>query len=306
LAQDRFLNQPPSFAIMEGLLRCRQCLQRRRHAGSDIDVLHGSSSSSSTGRAVQETEGVPTEESVPEDEGRACQEEVPAGLAYLPFRVAVTSYQRGDPVIFKLTVRRGDAVWQIRRRYRQFWAVHQSLLLGLGGESAGLPRPPPRKTVRSTLYGPHDARFLETRAIQLETYLRALLDFIPCAEQCEALYNFLCLVNQHRSDLDLLHGEIVGGGAPPVDAAAIAKLPRKSRELPPLREEGAEAAEAAPAARKPTICVICQEPNDPSGDIRELPCGHEFHFKCIDQWLRRRNTCCVCNGPGVLSAPRMY
>lgn len=248
----------------------------------------------------------------------------PVGGQIPPFRITVDSYQRGSPVLFNMTVRRGDAVWQIRRRYRQVWAVHQSLEQGLRGAGlhSDLPRPPPRKTLRSSVFGQLDTRFLEERARRLEEYIQALLDFIPCVEQCEALYNFLCLVNQPRRDLDLLHGEIVGGGAPPVDAAAIAKLPRKgagiarptsaaaaAQVLEPMVEapEPTAADEAADTGipKKVAICVICQEPNDPSADIRELPCGHEFHFHCIEQWLRRRNTCCMCNGPGVLSAPRL-
>lgn len=28
-----------------------------------------------------------------------------------------------------------------------------------------------------------------------------------------------------------------------------------------------------------------------------------FHYKCISSWLTKRNTCCICNGPAVLTAP---
>jgi hypothetical protein len=93
---------------------------------------------------------------------------------------------------------------------------------------------------------------------------------------------------------------MIGGGAPPVDAKAVAKLPKAKISMKPF---------LAPA---PTlICVICQDTlqatdaKDGATDIRVLPCGHQFHFKCISTWLKQRNTCCICNGPAVLTAPHL-
>jgi len=212
-------------------------------------------------------------------------------------------------VMFTLMVRRGDAVWQVARRYRQVWAVHNSLIRGLGRATVNrtFPQPPPRVTLGSLLHGQLGDHFLEQRSRRIERYLTELLDLIPCIEQCEALYKFLCFVNLPRWDLDLRYGEVVGGGAPPVDAAVVAKLPSAAA--------GKAAAVAVPAEDslreaqpKPTFCVVCQEQMDPGSedaDIRELPCGHQFHFACIAGWLRHRNTCCVCQAPAVPSAPRL-
>ena len=58
------------------------------------------------------------------------------------------------------------------------------------------------------------------------------------------------------------------------------------------------AAEAAMQARVPVAAR--------SWDVRRIGRkGTEtmFHYKCISNWLTKRNTCCICNGPAVLSAP---
>mmetsp|Transcript_38899 Transcript_38899/g.61497 ORF Transcript_38899/g.61497 Transcript_38899/m.61497 type:complete len:255 (-) Transcript_38899:103-867(-) len=212
------------------------------------------------------------------------------------FHVTVDSFQLGHPVMFCLTVRRGDAVWRIRRRFRNVWVVHLQLLMGCGRSARknGLPRPPPRTTPRSLLYGQSDIIFLERRGRRIESYLRELLAFIPCVEQCEPLYMFLCYVYLPRWDGD---GIMVGGGAPPVDAKVVAKLPKAA---------SIDEVSSRTAPEFSAMCVICQEDMDcrrKRDDIRVLPCGHQFHFDCISRWLKLRNTCCICNGPAVKTAP---
>lgn len=50
-------------------------------------------------------------------------------------------------------------------------------------------------------------------------------------------------------------------------------------------EVGEEAEDPASAAHP--HCVICIEGFDPKEYVRELPgCGHVFHKRCIDLWLR--------------------
>merc|ERR1719145_3705 len=115
-----------------------------------------------------------------------------------------------------MTVRRGDAVWQIKRRFRQVWAVHASLTVGFGRNARMLPRPPPRATLRSATLGQQNRQFLQQRAQQIERYLEALLNLIPCVDQCEALYKFLCYNNLRSWD----YGSMIGGGAPPVAQTA--------------------------------------------------------------------------------------
>jgi len=211
-----------------------------------------------------------------------------------PFTLTVDSFDVARPVMFHMTIRRGDAVWRIRRRFGNVWAVHTSLLQGCGRSAIenGLPRPPPRATPRSVIFGQLNRGFLEARSRQIERYFQALFAFIPCVEQCEALYCFLCYVNLPRWEGD---GYMVGGGAPPVDAHVVAKLPKAMED-----------ADVVSGTIPPVLCVICQDTMDlcdKDADIRILPCGHQFHFNCIAGWLKQRNTCCICNGPAVPSAP---
>merc|ERR1719239_212983 len=41
-------------------------------------------------------------------------------------------------------------------------------------------------------------------------------------------------------------------------------------------------------------CSVCLEDFVSRVKLRELPCGHVYHTKCIDPWLQRRLTCAVC------------
>lgn len=44
-----------------------------------------------------------------------------------------------------------------------------------------------------------------------------------------------------------------------------------------------------------TICLDCYENNQ---SIMGLPCGHNYHQECIDEWLTRGNHCCpICRWP---------
>jgi len=42
-------------------------------------------------------------------------------------------------------------------------------------------------------------------------------------------------------------------------------------------------------------CVICLQDYQRNEEIKTLPCGHEYHSKCVDPWLARHNrTCPTC------------
>lgn len=53
-------------------------------------------------------------------------------------------------------------------------------------------------------------------------------------------------------------------------------------------------------------CSVCLEQVVDGEIVRTLPCVHQFHSACIDQWLRQQATCPVCkfrlNGPETPSA----
>jgi len=44
-------------------------------------------------------------------------------------------------------------------------------------------------------------------------------------------------------------------------------------------------------------CVICMEDIKQGTTLKVLNCGHKFHSRCIDRWLKRKATCPVCNAP---------
>jgi len=41
-------------------------------------------------------------------------------------------------------------------------------------------------------------------------------------------------------------------------------------------------------------CAVCMENYVNGDELRSLPCRHEFHTKCVDEWLKLRNTCPLC------------
>ncbi|GMJ03518.1 MED25 BINDING RING-H2 PROTEIN 1 [Hibiscus trionum] len=46
-------------------------------------------------------------------------------------------------------------------------------------------------------------------------------------------------------------------------------------------------------------CCICQEEYTDGDDTGTLDCGHDFHTKCIKQWLMLKNLCPVCKTTGL-------
>ena len=41
-------------------------------------------------------------------------------------------------------------------------------------------------------------------------------------------------------------------------------------------------------------CVICLENFDNINNVSSLPCGHQFHTKCITEWMLKSKTCPLC------------
>ncbi|GJP40489.1 hypothetical protein CLOM_g166 [Closterium sp. NIES-68] len=48
-------------------------------------------------------------------------------------------------------------------------------------------------------------------------------------------------------------------------------------------------------------CTVCLEPFQEGEMVRLLPCLHQFHSPCIDQWLQRQANCPICKHQLVLS-----
>ncbi|GMJ08004.1 hypothetical protein HRI_004469600 [Hibiscus trionum] len=58
-----------------------------------------------------------------------------------------------------------------------------------------------------------------------------------------------------------------------------------------------------PISMEPTAeaeqCCICQEDYANGEELGKLDCGHDFHFDCIKEWLRRKNQCPICKKVGL-------
>jgi hypothetical protein len=138
---------------------------------------------------------------------------------------------------------------------------------------------------------------LANRAARLQHYFDKLLRFIPNVYLCEELHEFLCSVNvsdMSNESIISLRAIVRVNDAPAVDPVAVDALPR--------RQEGCGKQNLAVTSAG--CCVICQEAMEPSDrDIRILPCGHEYHHRCILQWIPHSNTCCVCKGTAISPPP---
>lgn len=53
-----------------------------------------------------------------------------------------------------------------------------------------------------------------------------------------------------------------------------------------------------------TQCIICFQKLQHGDRIGDLLCGHEFHADCLKTWLRRRNTCPLCNASNIATPKR--
>jgi len=76
-------------------------------------------------------------------------------------------------------------------------------------------------------------------------------------------------------------------GTPPASKIAIAGLPKlliAQSHIDEGKQQG-----------KNGDCVICSDSFEIGNEVKEMPCKHYFHTKCIDKWLgSEHNSCPVC------------
>ena len=45
---------------------------------------------------------------------------------------------------------------------------------------------------------------------------------------------------------------------------------------------------------KSQSCTICMEEFQPGDRVRILPCFHQYHVACVDEWLHQHSDCPIC------------
>lgn len=82
--------------------------------------------------------------------------------------------------------------------------------------------------------------------------------------------------------------------------------PTQVVESLPKRTFDRDGDRVAPGAAAPS-CAICMTDYQFGEELRVLPCKHEFHASCVDQWLLLKKTCpyCRCDitNPGAPPEP---
>jgi len=48
-------------------------------------------------------------------------------------------------------------------------------------------------------------------------------------------------------------------------------------------------------------CVICQYEYEEGNKVMRLPCTHQYHYECIQQWLQDNKVCPLCNAEVTIS-----
>lgn len=63
---------------------------------------------------------------------------------------------------------------------------------------------------------------------------------------------------------------------------------------PPAKKEAVEAIPTVTVNEKSVQCSVCLDDFEVGNEVKEMPCKHMFHDKCIIPWLELHSTCPVC------------
>jgi plasmid rolling circle replication initiator protein Rep len=55
----------------------------------------------------------------------------------------------------------------------------------------------------------------------------------------------------------------------------------------------------------PNDCIICLDSLE-KGEIADLKCKHEFHNKCISEWICKENSCPICRRNNPMRKSPLY
>ena len=115
-------------------------------------------------------------------------------------------------------------------------------------------------------------------------------------------------VQQQRNQIQLMFQSLMPQLAPLLRAQGIAVEEDMSFEqLMELQDVQIGADEATIAGTTQTMqfdgtqegeetptCTVCMSEFEPGEELRRLPCGHQYHTACVDQWLKINKSCPMC------------
>ncbi|CAN5972803.1 unnamed protein product [Sphagnum jensenii] len=139
---------------------------------------------------------------------------------------------------------------------------------------------------------------------ELRLRMNPLLSFATRA-QLQGLRLQLALLDREFDDLDYDALRALDADNPPGVSAMsdieINRLPVRNYKAAPvlptphsqLRQKSSAEGEKLRLDEELT-CSICLEQVKDGELVRSLPCVHQFHSMCIDQWLKQQATCPVC------------
>lgn len=61
-----------------------------------------------------------------------------------------------------------------------------------------------------------------------------------------------------------------------------------------MNRPGNEAPQNSQASTQGLECGICMDDDDPHAERTWLECAHQFHTKCVQEWLKTANRCPIC------------
>ncbi|OVA07185.1 zinc finger protein [Macleaya cordata] len=128
---------------------------------------------------------------------------------------------------------------------------------------------------------------LITSMVIASYYCTRVQDLSPGPPRRRTSY-FSSQLHEHHSSVDIEVG---------LDEATLKSFPKLLYSEAKLRNKHATN----------TCCSICLADYNSTDTLRLLPdCGHLFHLKCVDPWLKQHPTCPVCRSspiPTPLSTP---
>ncbi|CAK9136614.1 unnamed protein product [Ilex paraguariensis] len=79
-----------------------------------------------------------------------------------------------------------------------------------------------------------------------------------------------------------------------VDGGLLRKTMLEHLKIGVVSKTRSESKELESIGEQPETCVICLAEYEDLEQIATLDCGHEYHMKCIGQWLRKGKCCPLC------------